>query len=576
MKRNRMSDVFKSIRAILVAMTVLPVVLTIAASAQESTADAPWFDVPELNTGLGDLPKGLERETPRDAMDNFLRLTSEGDDEAAAHILNLNSIPAAEQPKQGARLARMLAEVMQRRVIIDWTDLPGRRDGLNASLPENHPFAGKPRRSIEISELETNRRPVTIRLNRLKPANGDPVWVFSAQTVKDVPRLYAQYGPGWIESKVPKPLTHEVITNVRLWELFVFPLLVALASGVFLLLQKCIGYGSRKIPIKWLNRASEKVRTPLAVGVTALLVKSTLDGVFSFSSLITTILSPVLLATIIFSTTLAILKTIDATLEVVTDRYVGDLDSKYDSKRRHLYTNIYALRRYVLLAAVVISVVLILLNLNMFDSIGMSLLASAGVATVVLGIAGQTVLGNILASLQIAIAKPIRIGDAVQYEGRWAYVEAIYYTFITLRSWDSRRLIVPVRYFISHPFENWTMTEAKSTRVFTMELDHSADPAKLREVFEDICAEDPDVMSDEMLFVAVEGYTDTAQQVSFYATADNPSDAWTMNVRLAESMGDWVRKNRPDWWPRVKLRTPELAKDLSGALTVGKGGQTDE
>ena len=538
---------------------VLLATLLAAAPAHAQQEPEKWFETEALNTGLAPAPEDLERETPRDTVDAFLTLTADGRFAEAAHVLNLNGIDAGQQAEEGPRLAQMLAEVIERRVIIKWSDLPSRPDAINAALPESHPFSGEARRSLVIGELNLHSRPVSIRLNRIKPADEDAVWVFSRQTVAEIPRLHELYGPGWFESKLPPVLTQEVTADLRAWELIVFPILAVLALASYMLLNRLFGSISRRVSVAWINRASEKTRRPLALAVTALIVQYVVQTVFTFSSMITAVLSPLLVGLVIFGITFAVLKAIDATLEIVTDRYVGEIDSVEDSDRRHLYTNIYAARRYVLLAAFVISAVLLLYNLNLFDNIGMSLLASAGVATVVLGIAGQSVLGNILASLQIAVAKPIRIGDAVQYEGRWAYVESIYYTYITLRCWDDRRLIVPVKHFISQPFENWTKIDAKSTRTFAIELDLSADPQTLREVFEEIVEDDPDVLADEMKMVAVEEYRQTTQTVRFYATAANPSDAWMMHARLSEKMGDWIRENRPEWWPRLRLAEMELS-----------------
>ncbi len=523
------------------------------AVAQEEESSS-WFEAESLNEGLGETPKSVVRETPRDTVDTFLARTRDADYAAAAHTLNLNALDPDEQSARGRRLARMLAAVIQRRVLIDWSDLPARPDAMNVNLPQSHPLAGKIRRSLAVAELQAGSRPSTIRINRVKPADGDPVWVFSRQTVEDIPRLYDRFGPGWVERMFPPQWTATVAGNVRRWELLAFPALLVLAAGLFSVLRKAIGFASRQTSITWINRASEQVRTPLALGITASLAQYTVGFVVTFSSAITTVLSPLLVAVVIVSFTAAALRVIDATLEVVTDRYVDRIDSSRESERRHLYTNIYALRRYVLLAAVVISAVLVTYRLNLFGDLALSLLASAGVATVVLGIAGQSVLGNILASLQLAIAKPIRIGDSVQYEGRWAYVESIYYTYVILRCWDERRLIVPVRHLISQPFENWTIVDAKATRSFSMELDLSAEPQELREVFERIVREDERALLDEMLLVAVEDYRDTMQVLRFYATAGSPTDAWLMHGDLSEKMGRWIRENRPEWWPKYRSR----------------------
>lgn len=520
--------------------------------AQEGNPEA-WHETEQLNAGLPRDKKPGGLSTPRGLLETFLDLTDQKRYDEAAQTLNLNEIDADKQAQEGPVLARLLAGVMHRRVVVDWSGLPERPDGMNVNLPANHPFAGKSRRTLTIEELAANGRPLTINISRYKPKDGEAVWLFSPETVANIVDLDRLYGPGWLARHIPDPLNVEVLGPVRLWEVLGLPVLLLAAVVLVLVLRRIIEGVALRIPLTFIKRASRKIRTPLAMGLTALLVQKVMDSHLSFSGPISSVLTPLLLATLIFCLTLAVLRTIDTSLELVTDRYVGDLDTEGDSDRRHLYTNIYAARRYVLLVAVLVTLLLFLMQLNLFDSIGMSLLASAGVATVLLGIAGQTVLGNLLASLQIAIAKPIRIGDAVLYEGKWCYVEAIYYTFISLRAWDSRRLIVPVKYFISQPFENWTMTDAKTTRTFSMDLDLSADPAVLRQVFEEIVQDEEHLLPDEMLLVAVEEYRQDIQRVVFYATADSPSEAWMMNIRLCEKMGQWVRDNHPEWWPRMRL-----------------------
>lgn len=540
-------------RAARSACRLLPLIVLLLASLSFAQEDnTSWFELEKLNAGLGGVPEEVVLETPRDAVDSFLEQTRRADYPTAAHTLNLNDLDSAQQPQRGARLARMLAEVLERRVVIDWSDLPGRPDAMNVELPESHPLAGKVQRSIVLAELPTSTRPSAIRLNRVKPAGGEAVWVFSRQTVDDIPRLYAEFGPGWIEREFPAEWTAMVGGNVRSWELVALPALFLLSGALFYAVRNAIRFTSQRTSVVWLNRASNEIKTPLALAFTASLVQYTTGYLLTFSSLITAFLNPALVALMIVGITLAALNVIDATLEVVTDRYVDQIDSSRESERRHLYTNIYALRRFVLLAAVVISVVLIVYKLNVFGSFALSLLASAGVATVVLGIAGHAVLGNILASLQLAVAKPIRIGDSVQYEGRWAYVESIYYTYVVLRCWDERRLIVPVTHLISRPFENWTMVDAKSTRSFTMQFDLAADPQVLRETFEKIVREDERALLDEMLLVTVDEYAETMQVLRFYATAGNPTDAWLMHSDLSEKMGKWVRENKPEWWPRYR------------------------
>lgn len=543
------------------AMLLGSVLLAGSSFAQEKSES--WFEVEHLNRGLGPTPEFIARGTPRDTVSSFLIATRRADYAAAAHALNLSRLESEAQADRGPRLARALAEVIRQQIVVDWDDLPERPDGLSPDLPKDHPFAGEVRRSIVLAEFTTSVRPVTIRVSRVKPAGKDAVWVFSSQTVEDIPRLYAAFGPGWLDRQLPAEWT-ATFGGVQLWEIFALPVALLLAGGLYYVLRKTIGIASRRSSVTWINRASEEMKGPLALGLSASALQYATGSIITFSGAITTVLSPLLAALIIIALTLAALNVIDATLEVVTDRYVNRIDSSQESERRHLYTNIYALRRFVLLAAVLVSAVLVIYELDLLGSFGLSLLASAGVATVILGIAGQAILGNILASLQLAIAKPIRIGDVVNYEGRWAYIESIYYTYVVLRCWDEQRLIVPVRHLVSQPFENWTMLDARSTRSFAMQLDLSAEPEVLRGVFEEIVRHDERAIIDEMLLVVVEEYTGTMQTVRFYATAGSPSDAWMMHAALSEKMGRWIRENRPDWWPRYRV-------DPSGQSMDGEG-----
>jgi len=404
-----------------------------------------------------------------------------------------------------------------------------------------------------LSLLDLKQAPAEIRINRLKPAEGDAAWVFSAQTVKDIDALFQRYGPGWLEERLPDLLQKPAVFGTRLWEWLALPLAIALMVLLGWWVYVLLGWLGRHINVGWVNLAADRMRMPLAIALMAILGQLLSGWIISFSGFFYTLLTPVMIGLTIVGLTLATLRAIDASLERVTARFVDDIDDSSDRDRRKLYTSVYALRRFVLLAAVVISAALFMAQLRLFDSVGMSLLASAGVATVILGIAGQNVLGNILASLQIAVAKPIRIGDAVEYEGDWSYVESIFYTFVVLRTWDGRRLVVPVQYFISKPFQNWSMVDARVTQTIAMRLDHSAEPAKLRKAFEKLVAEDEHAIEDALTMTAVTDINADYQEISFYATAANPTDAWLMQMELREGISDWIRRYHPEWWPSDRV-----------------------
>lgn len=531
---------------------VLLLALPGLAFAQSAPAER-WFEVESLNPGLDEAPEGLDRSTPRQAVNQFLTLTDRGEYETAAHLLNLNELPEDQQAERGPELARRLVEVINRTMVIDWAELPARADALLERSSSEVPRAGQARRSIEMSVLDLDRAPAEIRINRLKPAESEAVWVFSSQTVHDIDALYDRYGPGWLEERLPDALQRPAFFGTRIWEWLVLPLAIGLLVLLGWLTHGLLGWFGRWLPVEWINRAADRMRLPLTIALMALLGQLLTGWVISFSGYFYTWLTPLLAAMIIVGLTVAALRAIDTSLERVTARFVDDIDDSSDRDRRELYTSVYALRRFVLLIAVLVGGGLLVAQLRLFESVGMSLLASAGVATVILGIAGQNVLGNILASLQIAIAKPVRIGDAVEYEGDWGYVESIFYTFIVLRTWDGRRRVVPVQYFISRPFQNWSMVDAHITQTMALRLDHSAEPAKLRKAFEKLVAKDERAIEDGMTMTAVTGIDAYYQEISFYATAANPTDAWLMQMDLREAISDWIRSNHPEWWPSDRI-----------------------
>src|SRR5699024_6320318 len=175
------------------------------ASAQSAPAER-WFEVESINPGLGEAPTDLDRSTPRATVSALLAETDRARFTRAAHLLDLSRLPADEQAERGPELARRLAEVIARTMVIDWRALPARADALLERSASDEPLAGQPRRSLELSVLDLERRPAEIRLNRIKPAEREAAWVFSAHTVADIDGLYERYGPGWLEQRLPDAL----------------------------------------------------------------------------------------------------------------------------------------------------------------------------------------------------------------------------------------------------------------------------------------------------------------------------------------------------------------------------------
>ncbi|MDX1553548.1 MAG: mechanosensitive ion channel, partial [Marinobacter sp.] len=256
------------------------------------------------------------------------------------------------------------------------------------------------------------------------------------------------------------------------------------------------------------------------------------------------------------------LRFVDVLLLKVKRHLVGEIDDTKHRDERKLLTSLYALRRGIILMTVVAVIVYILSQIALFETLGITLLASASILTVLLGIAGQAVLGNILSSFQVSLAKPIRIGDLIVFEGQWCYVEGIFYTFIRLRTWDERRLVVPVQYFTSKPFENLSVKSAKMYRMIELALHLNADIECLREKFREFAEAEENVVEHHKLSCFVTAQTETVQKVSFYLMTSEPFAGWEAEMNVREKLLAFIRDNHPEWWPRevVVLSPHDIAR----------------
>ncbi len=539
----------------LAARGLCTVALLVWATLAQTQPEA-WYNVEDLNPGLGPPPEALDRSTPRTALRHFLEAAQTGDYETAAHLLNLTHLPRDEQAGRGPNLARKLSVVIDRRVWVDWLNLPGRPDAMIEDPSGKTPRAGTARRNLQIKLLEVEGRAYGIRISRYKaPGLDTAVWLFTPQTVRNIDVLYDAFGPRAFETYIPPDMKARV-GNLRIWEWVALPVLLAFLFGLGWLTNKVVSLLARRARRLFLQKAFARAGVPLALVTTAFAAHVLLELGVSFSGAITNVLRPALTIVMVAGVGIAALRILDAILDHVTVRYVGEIDDTRSVDDRELYTSIYALRRVIVLLMVGFAVFLVLIRLDLFQSVGMTLLASAGVLTVLVGIAGQAVLGNIMASLQIALAKPVRIGDSVYFEGNWAYIESIFYTFLRLRTWDERRIVVPVKYFVSQPFENWSVQNAHLMKTIRLTLDHSADIRELQEVFEKAVRADKGVIQPDRAFAHVTDHSETGQEMTFYVMTPDPSTGWFAAMRLREHLLDHVRQTHPDWWPRERVDTP--------------------
>ncbi|MGI5454046.1 mechanosensitive ion channel family protein [Streptomyces sp. CA-249302] len=243
---------------------------------------------------------------------------------------------------------------------------------------------------------------------------------------------------------------------------------------------------------------------------------------------------------------------------VVESTYTRYARVHQDAARvRRVRTQVTLIMRVVTAIVGVVAVAAMLLTFPAMRAAGASLLASAGILGIVAGVAAQSTLANMFAGLQIAFGDMVRIGDTVVVDGEWGTVEEITLTFLTVRTWDERRITMPVSYFTSKPFENWSRGTPQMTGIVFWHLDHSAPIEAMREQLRDILRECP-AWDGRDYGIAVTDATPNTIQVRALVTAKDADDVWTVRVTVRERMIGWLCEEHPYALPRVNTADAAL------------------
>ncbi|MBA3048970.1 mechanosensitive ion channel family protein [Brevundimonas sp.] len=210
------------------------------------------------------------------------------------------------------------------------------------------------------------------------------------------------------------------------------------------------------------------------------------------------------------------------------------------------------LQRVAALLIAIVTLGLALLTISAVRQWGLSLLASAGVVGLIAGLALQPFLTNMIAGIQIATAQPIRLDDAVVVEGEWGTIEEITSTYVVVKLWDWRRLVLPLSYFINKPFQNWTRESARLIGSAFLYVDYEAPMERLRAELERICRAslfwDGDVISLQVVEI-----TERTAQVRCLASARNAPTAFDLRCEIREKMLAFMRDECPEALPRDRV-----------------------
>ena len=227
------------------------------------------------------------------------------------------------------------------------------------------------------------------------------------------------------------------------------------------------------------------------------------------------------------------------------------LDVADNLRARRFHTQFRILRQFVTVVIWVVTVSAVLLQIEAFRQFGAGLLASAGIASIVLGFAAQRTLGKLLAGFQIALTQPIRVDDVVIVENEWGRVEDITLTYVVVRIWDLRRLVLPISWFLENPFTNWTRRTSELLGTVYLYVDFTAPIAALREKLTELVQGHPD-WDGRVAEIVVTDATASNMQLRVLVSTRDSAGGWRLRCHAREGLLTFLAQAHPFALPRAR------------------------
>jgi len=306
---------------------------------------------------------------------------------------------------------------------------------------------------------------------------------------------------------------------------------------------------NRIVILKSIKIRLEQTKGALKSFIPALCVFIALP-ILRFSETIQTLISHIVTLWIIASVGWLVIRSIHVVREAILERY--DINVKDNLTARQVYTQIRVVENIINISIIVLTIAAILMTFPKVRQIGVSLLASAGMLGIILGFAAQKTLGNFIAGIQIAIAQPIRLDDVVIVENEWGWIEEITLTYVVIRIWDLRRLIVPISYFIDKPFQNWTRISADILGSVYIYADYTIPVNEVREELTRILNKSASWDKKVNVLQVTNATERTVELRALMSASDSPT-AWQLRCEVREKLLVFLQKNFPQSLPRTRV-----------------------
>jgi small-conductance mechanosensitive channel len=235
---------------------------------------------------------------------------------------------------------------------------------------------------------------------------------------------------------------------------------------------------------------------------------------------------------------------------ILMERFDTSREDNLRSRKFQTHFNI--MEKIIVFLIIIVSIALILMLFDDVRRIGLSLFASAGVAGIIVGFAAQRLIATVIAGLQIALTQPIRIDDVVIIENEWGRIEEITLTYVVVKIWDLRRLIVPSTYFFEKPFQNWTRTSAEILGTVFIYTDYHVSFDALREELTRLLESTP-LWNKKVNVLQVTDAKEYGVEIRALMSAKDSPTAWDLRVFIREKLIEFIQKNYPESLPRTRV-----------------------
>jgi small-conductance mechanosensitive channel len=280
--------------------------------------------------------------------------------------------------------------------------------------------------------------------------------------------------------------------------------------------------------------------------------------VAGFSDTATATIAQILLVAVVILAGWTAIVASELAADIYLMRFRLDVDDNLLARKHVTQTRI--LKRALQTLIIIVTAATALMTFDAVRQYGVSLFASAGAAGIIVGLAARPLLSNLIAGVQIAVTQPIRVDDAVVVQGEWGWIEEITSTYVVIKLWDWRRLIVPLSYFLENSFQNWTRESASIIGSVYLYVDYTVPVGRVRDKLTELAKASP-LWNGEVVNLQVSDAKERTVELRALVSASTSPKAWDLRCEIREKLIDFLRAEFPSALPtaRVALRREEDA-----------------